>query len=318
MNEQVVIAFDTSNYTTSAAAADRNGNIVSDHRILLKVREGERGLRQQEALFQHVNGLPEVVSKVMDDIHGCTIAAAACSVRPRPVEGSYMPCFNAGWSEASVLASTLGVPLYEFSHQEGHVAAAEHGTELEGRNDYIFFHLSGGTTEAAELPGYEIAGRTLDISFGQLIDRTGVMLGISFPCGRTLDSLAMSYEGDGKYVLPKIKVRDGDVNLSGVEAACLRLITETEDSDQGTDRALLAKTLFDRTAEALADMTVSVSRKTGKKDFLFAGGVSSSIYIRNKLKELIPEGINVFFGEPELCRDNAAGIAILGGRKLWR
>ena len=318
MNDQVIIALDTSNYTTSAAAADRDGNIVSDHRILLTVREGERGLRQQEALFQHVNNLPDVVKLVMDDIHGCSIAGVACSVRPRPVEGSYMPCFNAGWSEASVLASTLGVPLYEFSHQEGHAAAAAHDTELEGKDDFVFFHLSGGTTEAVQLPDYKICGKTLDISFGQLIDRTGVLLGMKFPCGAVLDSLAESYKGSGKYVLPKIKVINGDVNLSGIEAACVRLIESEKESDTGLDSALFAKSLFDRIAEALTAMTVDISRNTGKKDFLFAGGVSSSIYIRNKLKGMIPEGICVCFGEPELCRDNAAGIAILGGRKIWR
>ena len=58
--------------------------------------------------------------------------------------------------------------------------------------------------------------------------------------------------------------------------------------------------------------------KTGKKNYLLAGGVSSSRYIRKKLEELILDDVTICFGRPELCRDNAVGIALLGGKKIWR
>ena len=312
MIRSAVIGIDTSNYTTSVSAVDREGNILSDRRILLTVKEGERGLRQQEALFQHVNDLPVLIEGLMKDIEGYGIAGISCSDKPRPCEGSYMPCFNAGVSQARSLAAAIGCPLFMFSHQEGHVAAASKDTELEGRDDFVFFHLSGGTTEAVDLPRYELSGKTLDISFGQLIDRAGVALGMKFPCGKELDRLALSYEGE-KVRLPKIKAENGCMNLSGIESACQRLIEE----DRPVDRSALAKSLFDRIAEALVSMTCQISEKTGKKDFLFAGGVSSSIYIRNRMKEMLPEDLRAFFGKPELCRDNAVGTALLGGREIW-
>ena len=308
------IGIDTSNYTTSVAAVSHDGSILSDRRKLLTVSQGERGLRQQEALFQHVNNLPSLISSLMEDIKGCDIAGVSCSEKPRPCEGSYMPCFNAGVSMAKSIAEVLGVPLFMFSHQEGHVAAASKGTPLEGRDDFVFFHLSGGTTEAVDLPGYELSGKTLDISFGQLIDRTGVSLGMAFPCGRELDRLATEEKGDGDIRLPKIKAEDGKVNLSGIESACQRLIQKEQEIDKGA----FSKALFDRISEALVRMTEQISGKTGKKDFLFAGGVSSSIYIRNRIMETLDKGINAYFGEPDLCRDNAVGTAILGGRELWR
>ncbi len=343
----MIIGIDTSNYTTSLAAVE-NGVIVSDRRRLLVVKEGERGLRQQEALFQHVNNLPELYRELVSDIGDGHVDAVSCSVRPRPVEGSYMPVFMAGRSFADVIAATLGVPLYEFSHQEGHAEAAAKGTSLEGEESYVFFHLSGGTTEAVSLPEYELCGRTLDISFGQLIDRCGVALGMKFPCGKEMDGLALSsdqsssnghmftgadYLTYSKHMsitgadvddsarqyhidLPHVKVENGEVNLSGIESACQRLIR----GEHAFDKTEFCRALFDSIADALWRMVLSIKEKTGQDRFLFAGGVSSSLYIRERLREKCEEcggKVLIEFGEPGLCRDNAVGTALLG-EKLWR
>ena len=309
----MIIGIDTSNYTTSLAAVE-NGIIVSDRRRLLAVKDGERGLRQQEALFQHVNNLPELYRDLMADIGDVSVDAVACSVRPRPVDGSYMPVFMAGKSFADVIASTIKVPLFEFSHQEGHAEAASKGTLLEGESSYVFFHLSGGTTEAVSLPDYELCGKTLDISFGQLIDRAGVAMGMKFPCGREMDELACNCHDTVEQTLPKIKVNDGEVNLSGIESACQRLIS----GEHAPDKDVFCRMLFNRIAEALWEMTLSICEKTGKDKFLFAGGVSSSKYITDILKDMQHNsGSNIIlaFGKPELCRDNAVGIALLGEKR---
>ena len=314
MNDPVVIGIDTSNYTTSVSAVSSCYDVISDRRKLLEVKAGERGLRQQEALFQHVNNLPELYRQVIEDISGHDIAGVACSTRPRPVEGSYMPCFNAGHSFAEVIASSFGCPLYTFSHQEGHVNAAAKGTPLDSADDFVFFHLSGGTTEALTYPGYELVGRTLDISFGQLIDRVGVALHMGFPCGAEMDRLAISCHFQKAYELPKIKVSDGNVNLSGIETHCQRIIK----NNSNIDRALLCVNLFDRITDALVRMIKDINKSTGESRFLLAGGVSSSQYIRENIKEAAPDNIEICFGKPELSCDNSIGIAILGGREIWR
>ena len=64
---ECVLGIDTSNYTTSAAAVDSCGNIISDRRKLLKVKQGERGLRQSDALFQHIANLPEIIENIKSD-----------------------------------------------------------------------------------------------------------------------------------------------------------------------------------------------------------------------------------------------------------
>ena len=163
---------------------------------MLPELEGGRGLRQSDALFSHIVNLPEVAEKLGKR----NPAAIGCSYAPRDVPGSYMPCFLAGVAAASTLANLLGVPLYKFSHQAGHIMAALYGcgkTELwHERRKFLAFHVSGGTTELLHVDGRSITklGGTLDISAGMAVDRIGVRLGLKFPCGPELERLAEGAE----------------------------------------------------------------------------------------------------------------------------
>lgn len=79
------------------------------------------------------------------------ICAVAVSERPRPVEGSYMPVFRAGVSVAESIAAALRVPVYRYSHQEGHIAAVCGALDESVRT--VSFHLSGGTGEILATQG---------------------------------------------------------------------------------------------------------------------------------------------------------------------
>ena len=190
--KEYVLGIDTSNYTTSVAIIDDDFNVICDNRIMLSVKKGERGLRQQEALFQHTVNLPELLQKSIVPEMRSSIKAVCVSSRPRPVTGSYMPCFLAGISAAKAIAAATGASYLEYSHQEGHVAAIDPMEDEE----FLSYHLSGGTCELLHVArtgnGYdiEIIGGSKDISIGQLLDRTGVALGYDFPCGKALDSIA--------------------------------------------------------------------------------------------------------------------------------
>ena len=121
----LTLGIDTSNYATSLAVFDTDaGEVVCDCKKFLPVREGQLGLRQSDALFHHTAALPAMLAELGARADLTQVRAVGVSARPRPVEGSYMPCFLAGWSQASCLAQILGVPLYEFSHQQGHIAAS--------------------------------------------------------------------------------------------------------------------------------------------------------------------------------------------------
>mgnify|MGYP004552925489 CR=1 FL=1 len=313
---ECVLGIDTSNYTTSAAAVDSFGNIVSDRRKLLKVKQGERGLRQSDALFQHIANLPEIIEKLKSDTAGYIIKAVSVSSRPRPVEGSYMPVFNAGLSAGSMIASVLDVPLYRFSHQEGHIAAVRNYSRFKDKTKLLCCHLSGGTCEilSCTKDGIEIVGGSLDISFGQLLDRTGVTLGLDFPCGKALDEAALG-TFDSADILTPIKVKDCLFNLSGIETQIMRAVA---DRDKNSDFSLLIKNIFDRITICLAEAVNQASELTGICSVLLCGGVSASRYVRREISRYIDRNISYEFGTAELSSDNAVGTALLGGAKLWQ
>lgn len=316
MNKKLFsLGIDTSNYKTSVAIVDNTGEVLFNSQELLTVKKGERGLRQSEALFQHVQKLPEVIEEALkEDSIRENIGCVAVSTKPRPVEGSYMPVFTAGESCAKNLSTALNVPLYEYSHQEGHLEAIRYYSELASKDPIICFHFSGGTTEALlidEANGvFEIVGGSKDLAYGQVLDRVGVSLGLEFPCGEAMDKIAMSSIGR-KNVLSKIKVNDGYVNLSGIETQAQRAL-EAE-----TIPAVLIDDLFFKLSFSIMEMTMQLSTKYNIDNFIYAGGVSCSSYMRNFLAENLYKELNIVFGKPQLSSDNAIGIALLGGKNIW-
>ncbi|MBP3362027.1 MAG: DNA-binding protein [Clostridia bacterium] len=294
------IGFDTSNYTTSTAIYDGSSFISS--RRLLDVKSGERGLRQSDALFQHVKRLPEVMDKLGQLPE---ISAVGVSTRPRNADGSYMPVFLAGISFAKTASSVLGVPLYEFSHQDGHIMAGIcscKAYELLSER-FLSVHISGGTTELllTEYNGHsfdvEIVGGTKDISAGQVIDRVGVRLGLGFPCGKELDSLY--YEASNAPVLP-VSCREGFFNFSGLETKTERISASAPD---------LAKGVIDAILETLVRAIGFCIKSFEIHRVLLVGGVASNSVLRKKLPERLDA--DTYFAPPEMSSDNACGIAAL-------
>ncbi len=313
MKNELYLGIDTSNYTTSAALVDGEGNILCNAGKLLPVREGERGLRQSDAVFAHVKNLPGITEQIRETLAGRQPVAVGVSCRPCARDGSYMPCFLTGEAAASTAAAALGVPLYRFSHQCGHLAAAitSCGREELYASRFGAFHVSGGTTEvltatyAGETGGFTatVLGGSADLHAGQVIDRVGIMLGLSFPCGKELEKLADSCTAG--VPKPHICVRGCSANLSGLENQAEKLYRETKDA------ALVAAYVLDFIAETLVALTDALRMAEGPIPILYAGGVMSDIRIRKRLSVFS----DVAFADPALSTDNAVGIADLCRRR---
>ena len=91
------VGFDTSNYTTSAAACtviDGNLTVIANCKAPLPVAEGARGLRQSDAVFAHVRNLPEVIRDLRSILESgnYAVSAVGVSATPRDAADSYMPC----------------------------------------------------------------------------------------------------------------------------------------------------------------------------------------------------------------------------------
>lgn len=306
-----VLGLDTSNYTTSAAVFD--GEEGRNQGRLLEVRPGELGLRQSDALFQHVKHLPEVVEALLGEEGLGTVQAVGASTRPRAVEGSYMPCFLAGASQGQVLSQMLGVPFYAFSHQQGHLAAAAWSA---GRLDlldrpFLAWHLSGGTTELLRVEPEEdgvavraeILGGTSDISAGQLIDRTGVLLGLPFPAGKGVEKLSRQAQKREYY---KVKVNGLTFSLSGMENRVRQML------QRGEEPAEIAWFAQETVCRVVQARTKAAMEQYPGLPVLCSGGVASN----GRLKELLRQNCGALFAQPQFSTDNAMGTAILTWRAL--
>ncbi|MBQ2881456.1 MAG: peptidase M22 [Clostridia bacterium] len=315
MSEAIKEAFlgiDTSNYRTSAALYFADGT-YQNSRKLLPVPKGEKGLRQNDAVFAHVKQFAEVFSKL--DLENTVIKGVGVSVSPRNTAGSYMPCFSFGQTVAYSLAHAYGVKCYDFSHQQGHIAA---GLLSCGRLDLIdreFYavHASGGTTEILSLSGLDnidISSKTRDISVGQLIDRTGVLLGCDFPCGVELEEIAAGYSEKIKI---KINLKDGDCCLSGYENKVKDFLS------QGMSREYISAYIIDVCGYTIADMLVFLENKK-RLPVLCAGGVMANKRIKKiietEFKHHGHEAPN--YASVELSGDNAVGVAYLACRSFNR
>ena len=308
-----VLGLDTSNYTTSAAVFD--GAEGRNQGRLLEVRPGELGLRQSDALFQHVKHLPEVVEALLGEGGLGTVQAVGASTRPRAVEGSYMPCFLAGASQGQVLSQVLGVPFYAFSHQQGHLAAAAWSAGWLDLLDrpFLAWHLSGGTTELLRVEPEEdgvavraeILGGTSDISAGQLIDRTGVLLGLPFPAGKEVEKLSRQAQKREYY---KVKVKDLTFSLSGMENKVRQMVQRGEEP---AEVAWFAQETVCRVVQAC---TKAAMEAYPGLPVLCSGGVASN----GRLKELLRQNCGALFAQPQFSTDNAMGTAILTWRALER
>lgn len=310
-----VLGIDTSCYRTSLAIVS-DGAICADQRRLLQVPLGGRGLRQSEALFQHVAHLGALCQAAFAEAGPVELRGVCVSARPRPVEGSYMPVFSAGEMAAQSVAAALGVPLMRTSHQQGHLRAALVDSGLALGQPFLAMHLSGGTTEvlrcAGDLGQVLLLGGTSDLHAGQLVDRVGVALGLEFPAGPMLETLAGP--PPERPAVPTA-VKGLQVSLSGAENQLLGMIR------QGVPPEQVAAQTYSFLARTLAKLIQRAGEQTGLKRILIAGGVAASARLRGELAQRLDRlgaSMDLYWARPALSGDNAVGVALMGEDLLRR
>ena len=306
------LGIDTSNYATSLAVFHTAGEVVCAKKRFLPVKEGQLGLRQSDALFHHTTALPEMLHELAQEFDLTRIDAVGVSQKPRPAEGSYMPCFLAGVNAATAFAAARSIPLIYTTHQQGHAAAAlfaARGADLFTQK-VLLFHISGGTTDLLlcdEVRTITQLGTSTDLYAGQAVDRVGVKLGFGFPAGVEVSRLAAECDVTIK---PKSSVRGMECSLSGLENQYTKLLTE------GKDPAYVCKYCLICVAETLTRMARAALENHPGLPVVFAGGVMSSDVIRQWVQKRLPQ---VYFVPGQYSSDNAIGVSILAAREagLW-
>lgn len=298
------LGIDTSNYTTSVALFDGK-SITLNSKKLLTVKQGERGLRQSDAVFQHTVNLPELIKDI--DFSNSLVDAVAVSSKPRNIDGSYMPCFLVGVNTAEAVSKFTNTGLYKTSHQIGHILAALYSADLLTtliERPFITFHFSGGTSEALlvepdndEIIKATVIGKSSDLKAGQAVDRAGVMMGLTFPCGKEIDALSLQSSAEFKH---KLSMNGFDCSFSGVENKVKKMLDNSENN------ADISKFVITYICDAVDKMTEKITEQYGNLPLVYAGGVMSNTLIKQRIKNKY----NAYFAKPEFSCDNASGIAI--------
>ena len=146
-----------------------------------------------------------------------------------------------------------------------------------------------------------LLGGTSDISAGQLIDRTGVLLGLEFPAGRAVDHLAR--EGnDSRF---SVKLDNFTFSLSGMENKVKTM------AEQGAEKADIARFALLTVADVVKRTTLAALEQYPGLSVLCSGGVASNTLLRQ-----VMEPLGAVFAQPRFSTDNAIGTAILTWRSV--
>ena len=302
----ISLGIDTSNYTTSVALFDSETNKIISKKKLLPVKKGEKGLRQSDAVFHHTVQLPDLIKDLFSDM-SCSFDCIGASSKPCDKDDSYMPCFLTGISVADSLGSVIKKPVHYFSHQQGHIAAVLQSTNNSSlfENEFIAFHVSGGTTEAVlvkpdkdKIISTELIFSSSDLKAGQAIDRVALSLGIDFPGGKELD--ALSRKSCSEFSI-KPSLKNNTFSLSGVENKCKKML------ENGENKEDIAKYCIDYISVSLENAADILLKKYINLPLVFSGGVMSNSLIR----ERFTKKYNAVFASPEFSSDNALGVAVL-------
>ena len=272
---------------------------------------------------------------------GYELAAIGVSGYPRPLEGSYMPAFLAGLSVARSVAAITGAQLEVISHQENHLEAGLWSAGGPDVDRFLLLHASGGTTdvllaERQQNGRYRITevGGSMDLHAGQFVDRIGVALGLQFPTGPALETLAekalartaevsacvseqsvasVSEAGAGAAPMVElpVSVRKLQVSLSGPCTAALRKL------EAGAEPAALALGVEHALAETFARVLRNGAQEYRVRDVLLVGGVGSNNYIRQHVERKLAKlryPVRLWVPEGRYSCDNATGCAAFARR----
>ncbi len=306
----ITLGIDTSNYASSIAVIDYEKNeILLNEKQFLPVKQGECGLRQQDAVFGHIKNLIDMLELVHNKFDLSCVQAVGVSVKPTNEESSYMPCFLVGKLLSQMVKAVKDIPVIQTTHQDGHLNSALFSLNNENlyNQKIIVFHVSGGTTDMILVENgkiVETVGSSNDLFAGQAVDRLGVKLGFPFPAGVYVSQLAAQCD---EVIKPKVSVKGLNCNLSGLQNQCEKLIND------GRDNAYVCKYCLSFIAWTLIKMAENAREEFGNLPIVFVGGVMSS----QTIKEIVQEKLkNTYFVEPVFSSDNAIGAAAIAARKV--
>jgi N6-L-threonylcarbamoyladenine synthase len=281
------------------------------------------GVVPEIAARAHVELLDGVIALALEEA-GVTLSeldAVAATAGPGLIGGVMV-----GLVSAKALALAAGKPLIAVNHLEAHALSARLSEGLDF--PFLLLLISGGHCQllAAEGVGrYRLYGATIDDAVGEAFDKTAKLLGLPYPGGPEIETLARKAR-PGKFALPRPMIgREGaDFSFSGLKTAVRQAVQQIGRPDEASKAALAADfqaavvdVLTDRVRSAMQRFRTEFGNINAVFRFVAAGGVAANAVIRVALQSISQEqGFSLAVPPPHLCSDNGAMIAWTGVERL--
>ena len=305
----IVLGIETSCDETSSAILRDGREILSDviaSQVDLHARFG--GIVPEIASRKHVELVNVVIQEALDKA-GLTLREIdAVAVTNRP---GLLGALLVGVSAAKTIAAALDLPMVGVHHLEGHIYA-----NFLANPDLAFPFLclivSGGHTDLVlvrDHADYEILGRTRDDAAGEAFDKSARAMGLGYPGGPVIDSLAK--DGNPEAVrFPRSRLEGLDFSFSGIKTAVVRHFQEHTNELPIED---LAASFQAAVVDMLVNTTMAAVERTGICRVALGGGVAANSGLKARMQdECDRRGIDLTYPPPRLCTDNAAMIACAG------
>lgn len=319
MEDIIILGIESSCDDTSAAVL-KNGVLLSNVTASQAIHKAYGGVVPELASRAHQQNIVPVVDQALKQagVKASELSAIAVTLGP-----GLMGSLLVGVSFAKGMAVSLGIPLIEANHLQGHILALflkdkDNLDALVPPLPYLCLLVSGGNSQIVKINAYndmEILGQTIDDAAGEAIDKCSKVMGLGYPGGPIIDKLARC--GNPKAFTFNKPVIDGlNYSFSGLKTSFLYFLRDQLKNDPDFiehHKEDLAASLEHTVVSILMKKLSLAVKQTGIKDVAVAGGVSANTGLRNAFKEKAEKnGWNIYIPKFSYTTDNAAMIAITG------
>ncbi|WP_046758698.1 tRNA (adenosine(37)-N6)-threonylcarbamoyltransferase complex transferase subunit TsaD [Kordia jejudonensis] len=311
-----ILAIESSCDDTSAAVL-KNAKVLSNVVANQKIHEAYGGVVPELASRAHQQNIVPVVHQALANANIDKKQLTAIAFTRGP---GLMGSLLVGTSFAKSLALGLAIPLIEVNHMQAHILAhfIEDDAQKIPEFPFLAMTISGGHTQIVVVKHHfemEVIGETIDDAVGEAYDKSGKILGLTYPAGPIIDTLAK--EGNPKaFPFPKPKVEGLNFSFSGLKTAILYFIQkQTKENPNFIEENLkdICASIQYTIVNIILDKLKKASKQTGIKTIAIGGGVSANSAIRKALKDgEFKFGWTSHIPKFEYTTDNAAMIGIVG------
>lgn len=268
--------------------------------VIKTYQPGKGGIHPREAANHHAKHVSQVIRRALEEAKIEPKDIDVISFSQGPGLG---PCLRTAATAARAMALSLKKPLVGVNHCIAHLEIGRGTTDCE---DPVLLYVSGGNTQVIAFANrrYRVFGETLDIGIGNFLDKLGRYMGLSFPSGPKIESLAKKGE----------KLLDLPYTVKGMDVAFSGMLTSAQNYyDAGERTEDICFSVQEIAFAALTEITERAMAHVGKDEVLLGGGVARNRRLREMVNTMARErGARFFVPRDDLCVDNGAMIAWTG------